>query len=168
MAAEPSPSSTEPSPTSLRAMDLAIRAVIAFLFIFAITRVIGRRELSSLEPFDLILLIVIGDLIQQGVTQSDQSLTGSMIVISVIAVMTVVFAYANFRFKPLRPLLEGRPVVLVENGRPIERNMRRERLTVAEIESEARLAQLDSLEKVRLAVLETNGKISFLPSERGD
>lgn len=146
-------------------MDLAIRAAIAFLFIFVITRVIGRRELSSLEPFDLILLIVIGDLIQQGVTQSDTSLTGTAIVISVIAVMTVLFSYINFRFRPARPLLEGRPVVLVEDGRPIERNMRRERLTLAEIESEARLAQLDSLEKVRLAVLETNGQISFLPKQ---
>ena len=146
-------------------MDLALRAVVAFLFIFVITRVIGRRELSSLEPFDLILLIVLGDLIQQGVTQSDTSLTGAAIVISVICVMTITFAYVNFRFRPARSLLEGRPVVLVENGRAIERNMRRERLTIAEVESEARLAQLDSIEKVRLAVLETNGKISFLPRE---
>lgn len=144
-------------------MDLAIRAAVAFLIIFGITRVIGRRELSSLEPFDLIMLIVIGDLVQQAVTQNDTSITGASIVLSVIALMTIIFAYANFRFKALRPLLEGRPIVLVENGQPIERNLRRERLTLREIESEARLAQFESLEAIRLAVLETNGKISFLP-----
>lgn len=146
-------------------MDLAIRAAIAFLIIFVITRAIGRRELSSLEPFDLIMLIVIGDLVQQGVTQNDQSLTGVVIVLCVIALMTVFFAYVNFRFKVARPLLEGRPVVLIENGNLIERNLRRERLTVEELESEARLSQLESLEAVRLAVLETNGKISFIPKE---
>lgn len=146
-------------------MDLAIRAAVAFLIIFLITRVIGRRELSTLEPFDLIMLIVIGDLVQQGVTQNDTSLTGVVIVLTVIALMTVMFAYVNFRFASVRPILEGRPVVLVENGNLIERNLRRERLTVAEVESEARLAQLESIGEVRLAVLETNGKISFIPND---
>jgi uncharacterized membrane protein YcaP (DUF421 family) len=148
-------------------MDLAIRAIVAFLFIFLLTRVIGRRELSSLEPFDLILLIVIGDLVQQGVTQSDQSLMGAVIVLSVISLMTVGVAYLNFRFRSLRPVLEGRPVVLIENGNLIRRNLRRERLTIEEVESEARLAQLESIDAVRLAVLETNGKISFIPKQDG-
>lgn len=147
-------------------MDIAIRAIVAFLVIFLVTRVIGRRELSSLEPFDLIMLIVIGDMVQQGVTQSDTSVTGAVIVIAVLALMTLLFAYANFRFPRFRPLLEGRPIVLVENGRVIRANLRRERLTVEEIESEARLEQIESIEAVRLAVLETNGKISFLPRER--
>lgn len=146
-------------------MDLALRAIFAFLLIFLITRVVGRRELSSLEPFDLIMLIVIGDLIQQGVTQSDTSVTGVIIVLSVMASMTVLFAYLNYRFRSMRPLLEGRPVVLVENGEVIRRNLARERLTIEELESEARLEQIESIEAVRLAVLETNGKISFLPKQ---
>lgn len=112
------------------------------------------------------MLIVIGDMVQQGVTQSDTSVTGAVIVIAVLALMTLLFAYANFRFPRFRPLLEGRPIVLVENGRVIRANLRRERLTVEEIESEARLEQIESIEAVRLAVLETNGKISFLPRER--
>lgn len=146
-------------------MDLVIRAVVAFLLIFTITRVVGRRELSTLEPFDLIMLIVIGDLVQQGVTQADTSITGVFIVLSVMASMTLLFAWANFKFRSLRPLLEGRPVVLVENGEVISRNLTRERLTVEEIESEARLEQIESIKAVRLAVLETNGKISFLPKQ---
>jgi uncharacterized membrane protein YcaP (DUF421 family) len=149
-------------------MDLAIRSLVAFLFVFAITRVVGRRELSSLEPFDVIMLVVIGDLVQQGVTQSDYSVTGIIIVLSVVTLMTALFAYLNFRFPKLRPWMEGRPVVLVDNGSVIEGNLRRERLTVGEVEAEARQQQIASLSQVRWAVLERNGRISFIPDEEGD
>jgi len=146
-------------------MDIAIRSFIAFLFVFAITRVVGRRELSSLEPFDVIMLVVIGDLVQQGVTQSDDSVTGIVIVLSVVTLMTALFAYLNFRFPRMRPWMEGRPVVLIDAGSVIERNLRRERLTLSEVEAEARQQQIASLEQVRWAVLERNGKISFIPDE---
>jgi uncharacterized membrane protein YcaP (DUF421 family) len=143
-------------------MDIAISSFVAFLFVFAITRVVGRRELSSLEPFDVIMLVVIGDLVQQGVTQSDNSVTGIAIVLSVVTLMTALFAYLNFRFPRLRPFMEGRPVVLVDGGSVIESNLRRERLTVSEVEAEARQQQIASLSRVRWAVLERNGRISFI------
>ncbi len=148
-------------------MDIALRSFVAFLFVFALTRVVGRRELSTLEPFDVIMLVVIGDLVQQGVTQSDDSVTGIVIVLSVVSLMTVLFAYVNFRFPGMRPWMEGRPVVLIDNGSVIERNLRRERLTVDEVEAEARQQQISSLEQVRWAVLESNGRISFIPDEEG-
>jgi uncharacterized membrane protein YcaP (DUF421 family) len=146
-------------------MDLALRSLVAFLFVFAITRVVGRRELSSLEPFDVIMLVVIGDLVQQGVTQSDYSVTGVVIVLSVVTLMTALFAYLNFRFPKLRPAMEGRPVVLIDSGALIERNLRRERITISEVEAEARQQQIASLDQVRWAVLERNGRISFIPDE---
>jgi uncharacterized membrane protein YcaP (DUF421 family) len=149
-------------------MDIAIRSLVAFLFVFAVTRVVGRRELSTLEPFDVIMLVVIGDLVQQGVTQSDYSVTGIVIVLSVVTLMTALFAYLNFRFPKLRPWMEGRPVVLIDNGSVIEPNLRRERLTVGEVEAEARQQQIASLSRVRWAVLERNGRISFIPDEGGD
>ena len=149
-------------------MDIAIRSLVAFLFVFAITRLVGRRELSKLEPFDVIMLVVIGDLVQQGVTQSDYSVTGIFIVLSVVTLMTALFAYLNFRFPKLRPWMEGRPVVLIDNGAMIERNLRRERLTVGEVEAEARQQQIASLGQVRWAVLERNGQISFISDEDGD
>jgi uncharacterized membrane protein YcaP (DUF421 family) len=142
-------------------MDLVFRTVFVFVLIFVVTRAVGRRELSSMEPFDMILLVVIGDLVQQGVTQSDYSLTGATTVISTIALLTVFTAWLSFRVRRLRPLLEGEPVVLVVDGRVLERNLRRERMTVEELEAEGRLQQIDSLDEVRFAVLETNGKISF-------
>ncbi len=144
-------------------MDIVARTVVVFFFILIVTRAVGRRELSSLEPFDLILLIVIGDLVQQGVTQSDYSLTGAILVVSTIALLTVSMSYLSFRFRRLRPVLEGEPLVLVEGGRPIERNLRRERITIEELQAAAREQQLRSLDEVHLAVLETSGQISFIP-----
>jgi uncharacterized membrane protein YcaP (DUF421 family) len=143
-------------------MDVAARAIIVFLLVLVVTRAVGRRELSSMEPFDLIMLVVIGDLIQQGVTQSDYSLTGTLIVMSVLATLTVLTSYASFRFPRLRSTLEGEPIVLLERGRIIERNMRRERMTHDELASEARLQQISDLRDIHLAILETNGKISFI------
>jgi uncharacterized membrane protein YcaP (DUF421 family) len=142
-------------------MDLVFRTGFVFFLIFAVTRAVGRRELSSMEPFDMILLVVIGDLVQQGVTQSDYSITGATTVIATLALLTVFTAWLSFRVRRLRPLLEGEPVVVVADGRVHERNLRRQRMTVEELEAEARLQQIGSLEDVRFAVLETNGKISF-------
>jgi uncharacterized membrane protein YcaP (DUF421 family) len=143
-------------------MDLVLRSIYAFGLIFLVTRAVGRRELSSMEPFDVILLVVTGDLVQQGVTQSDYSLTGATMVILTIAILTVFVAYLSYRFRRLRPILEGEPIVLVADGEIMHRNLRSQRVTVEEIESEARLSQIASLSDIRFAVLESNGKISFL------
>ena len=143
-------------------MDIVIRAAIIFAFVFLLTRLLGRRELNSLEPFDLILLVVTGDLVQQGVTQNDQSITGALLAISTIGLLTVALSYLSFRFKRLRPILAGEPIVLVEDGKVIETNLRRQRLTREEIGAEARLEGISSLGDVRWAILETNGRISFV------
>jgi uncharacterized membrane protein YcaP (DUF421 family) len=144
-------------------VDLVLRTVFVFVLILIVTRAVGRRELSSMEPFDLILLVVIGDLVQQGVTQSDYSLTGVSIVIVTMALLTVFTAWLSFRFARLRPVLEGVPVLLVADGRVIEKTLRAERMTVEEIAAEARQQQIGSLDQIAYAVLETSGKISFLP-----
>jgi uncharacterized membrane protein YcaP (DUF421 family) len=143
-------------------MDIVLRAAVVFFFIFFITRVVGRRELSSLEPFDLILLVVTGDLIQQGVTQSDYSVTGALTAISTIAVLTVLVSFVSFKSKPLRHVLDGQPIVLVMDGKVLEGNLRRERMRRDELEMEARLQGHESVEDLKLAVLETGGKISCI------
>ena len=144
-------------------MDLAIRAVALFGFVYLLTRIIGRRELSSMEPFDLILLIVIGDAIQQGLTQDDYSVTGALIVIGTFAVLQILISYLSYRFPGLRPALDGEPIVVVQDGTAIEKNMKRERITVEEVLVEARLQQVASLDQIAWAVLETSGKISIIP-----
>jgi uncharacterized membrane protein YcaP (DUF421 family) len=143
-------------------MDLVLRATFVFFLILVVTRAVGRRELGQMEPFDFILLVVIGDLVQQGVTQSDQSLTGATIVIAVMCLLTVGTAYISFRFRRLRPLLEGDPIVLIAGGELQERALRRQRITDDELAAEARLQQIGSLREVRFAILESSGKISFI------
>jgi uncharacterized membrane protein YcaP (DUF421 family) len=143
-------------------MDLVLRAIFLYFFVFAITRVIGRRELSSLAPFDIILLIVAGDAIQQGLTQDDYSLTGAVLVVGTFAGLQLLTSYASFRVVRLRPLLEGEPIVIIQDGKVLERNLKRERLTEEEIAEEARQQQISSLDQVAWAVLETSGQISFI------
>lgn len=143
-------------------MDLVLRAAFVFAFLLLLTRIIGKRELSSLQPFDLILLIVLGDALQQGLTQDDYSLTGAVLVVGTIAVLQVCVSWIGYRFPKSRPVLEGEPVVIVQNGKVIQSNLKRERLTVDEIHEAARKRQIAHLAEVRFAVLETDGEISFI------
>jgi uncharacterized membrane protein YcaP (DUF421 family) len=148
-------------------MDLVLRATIAFFFVLFLTRVVGRRELSSLEPFDLILLVMIGDLVQQGVTQNDFSITGLMLVGGTIGLLTVLVSYTSFKLPFTRPVLHGEPVIVVEDGKPIVRNLSRNRIDLEELRAAARLQGIASIEDVRWAVLETSGQISFIPKTAG-
>ena len=144
-------------------MDIVVRAFIAFCFVFILTRLIGRRELSALQPFDLMLLIVIGDLIQQGITQNDLSVTGLILTVGVFGSMTLAASYLGWKFPRVRPILEPEPLILVEDGKLIEKNLRKERITPGEIAAEARLQQIESLDNVKWAVLESGGRISIIP-----
>ncbi len=144
-------------------MDLVLRALVLFFAVFVLLRVVGRRELAQMEPFDFILLIVLGDAIQQGLTQDDYSVTGSLIVITTIAAVQVVLGYGAYRSTRFRTLVEGEPVVLVEDGRLIEKNLRFARIAPEELAEEARMSQLASISEVAWAVLETSGKISIIP-----
>jgi uncharacterized membrane protein YcaP (DUF421 family) len=143
-------------------MDIVLRTILVFGVLLVLTRVIGRRELSSLQPFDLILLIILGDAVQQGLTQDDYSLTGAFLVIFTFAVLQVFVSWVGYKFPGARPVLEGEAIVIVQDGNLIERNLKRERLTEDEIAEEARCNGIAHLAEVRWAVLETNGKISFI------
>jgi uncharacterized membrane protein YcaP (DUF421 family) len=144
-------------------MDLVIRATVVFFFIFLVTRVAGRRELSALEPFDLILLVVLGDLVQQGITQSDESVTGTMIVICTITLLSIAVSWVSFRSGKVRLVTEGEPIILVQDGRISERNLRRERLTHGDLHEEARRQQVASLGEGRWGIPEKEGTISIIP-----
>jgi uncharacterized membrane protein YcaP (DUF421 family) len=146
-------------------MDLVFRAIVLFIGVYILLRVVGRRELAQMEPFDFILLIVLGDAIQQGLTQDDYSITGALITVTSIAVLQVALGYVAYRSSRIRTVVEGEPIVLIEDGRPIGRNLRRARIASDELAEEARLSQLSSLEEVAWAVLETSGKISIIPKK---
>jgi len=143
-------------------MDLVLRAVVIFFFVMVLMRAIGRRELSSLEPFDLVLLIILGDALQQGLTQDDYSVTGAILVVGTFAVLQVFVSWLGFRFPKVRPILDGEPVIVVQDGKVIDRNLRRERLTEQELAEAARMQQIGKLDEIQWGVLETNGQLTFI------
>jgi uncharacterized membrane protein YcaP (DUF421 family) len=146
-------------------MDIVLRAIVIYAILYGLMRVIGRRELSTLEPFDLILLVVVGDLVQQGVTQNDFSVTGVVLAIGTIGMLTLGVSYANFRFPRLRPILDGVPIIVVQDGKPVEKNLRRERVTPDDLAAAARQEGIAHLDDVAWAVMETSGKISFIKKD---
>jgi uncharacterized membrane protein YcaP (DUF421 family) len=144
------------------AMDIVIRAAVVFVFVWLVLRALGKRELGELTAFELVLLFVIGDLVQQSITQNDTSITAAFLAISTIALLIVAQSYAVFRWKRSRKVLEGEPVVVVHEGRFIGPIMRRERMTEDEVLGAAREQGIDDLSTVRVAILENEGKLSFI------
>jgi len=144
-------------------MDIVIRATVAFFFIFLLTRITGRRNLNALEPFDLILIVMLGDLVQQGVTQSDYSVTGLVLAAGTVGVLSFLIAWTSYHFRKLRPALEGEPIVVIQGGDLIESNLRRQRITREELAAQARLQQIASLKDVEWGIVEKGGQISFIP-----
>jgi uncharacterized membrane protein YcaP (DUF421 family) len=143
-------------------MDIALRALFLYAFIIFVMRVIGRRELSSLSAVDLVLLIVLGDAIQQGLTQDDYSVTGAVIAVSTIAFVQVGSSYLSFRSRRARTVLEGNPIVVIQDGKLLEDNLKRERLTRDEVAEEMRMQQIASFDEVKWGIVENNGQISFV------
>jgi uncharacterized membrane protein YcaP (DUF421 family) len=143
-------------------MDIVLRATALFAIAFLLLRLLGKRELGQMTPFEFIVLIVVGDLIQQGVTQNDFSVTAATLAIGTFAFWGVVLSWISYLFRPAERLLDGEPRVLIRDGVLLERNLKHDRLTRNEIESEMRLAGIASISDVAWAMLETNGKMSFI------
>jgi len=148
-------------------MDIVLRASVMFGLLYLLLRLLGKRELGQMTPFEFVMLVVMGDLIQQGVTHNDFSLTGAMLAISTFAFWALVLSWITYLFPRAKGLLDGEPRVVVRDGRLVEANLRRDRLTRSEIESEMRLAGIASLASVEWAILEPQGKISFIKKDGG-
>jgi uncharacterized membrane protein YcaP (DUF421 family) len=143
-------------------MEIIVRATVIYFFLWAVARGVGKRELSEMTAFELILLVTMGDLIQQGATQEDMSLTGAALAVGTLAMWILVFAYLSWRFRRLRPITEGVPVVVIRRGEPLDKVLAIERLTLDEICEAARNQGITDLAEVEMGVLEPDGKFSFL------
>jgi uncharacterized membrane protein YcaP (DUF421 family) len=143
-------------------MEIVIRSAALYLFVFLVTRAMGRKELGQLSSFELILLVVMGDLIQQGVTGDDRSVVGAMLAVTTFALLTVAISFAAFRWRRTEPLLEGIPVVVIRDGKPLDEVLRVERLTLEELKDAAREQGVADLSQVRVGILEAEGRFSFL------
>src|SRR5204863_4728051 len=114
-------------------MQIIVRASVMFLFLWGALRVMGRKELAQLSAFELVLLIVMGDLIQQGVTQQDNSITAAVLALSTMSLLVVATSYLSFRFTKVSPITEGLPVVIVRDGRVQQQLISIERITEDEV-----------------------------------
>lgn len=143
-------------------MELVIRATVMFWFLWLVVRGTGKRSLAELTPLDLILVVVIGDIVQQGITQEDMSVTGAMLAVSVFVVWTLAADSIGRRSGRLARQVTGEPVILVRDGNPLTDRLEQERVTLDDLKEAARLAGIGSLAEIEFAVLETDGKFSFI------
>jgi len=142
-------------------MEIIVRAVVLFLFLWAITRVVGRATLGELSTFELLLFVTMGDLVQQAVTQQDFSMTGGVLAVSVFALLTILLSWLQWRFPKLRGVINGSAVIVMRDGAILEGECRRQRLSDTDLMAAARQQGIRRLGDVDLAVLEADGKISF-------
>lgn len=143
-------------------MELVIRATVIYWFLWLVVRGTGKRSLAELTPLDLILVVVIGDLVQQGVTQEDMSITGAMVAVSVFVVWTLLADSLGRRSQPAQRLLAGEPVIIVKDGKPLTDRLEAERMTMDDLAEAARIDGISDLADIQFAVLETDGKFSFI------
>jgi uncharacterized membrane protein YcaP (DUF421 family) len=147
-------------------MEIIIRTSVVYLFLWLLTRALGKRELGEMTAFELLLLVTMGDLIQQGVTQEDTSVTGAMLAVGTLAMWILAVSWAAFRWKGMRRVLEGAPVIVVRHGKPLLPALRLERVTLEEVLEAARAQGISNLRDVDLAILEPDGRFSFITGDQ--
>ena len=148
-------------------MEIVVRAAVIWVFLWIVTRAVGRSTLGELSTFQLILFVTMGDMVQQGVTQQDYSLTGAVLAVSTFSVITVAVSFANQRWRRLLPITHGIPIIILRNGDPDLKALTAERMSVHDLFAAAREQGIRRLTDVELAVLEADGKISFFSAESG-
>jgi len=149
-------------------VETVLRAVVIFLVLWAVTRIVGRSTLGELSAFELIMFIVMGDLVQQSITQQDYSMTGAVLALATFALLTITLSWLNARFRGAERLLHGRPVIVCYDGEPTRRVMRRERLSMADLREAARQQGIRSVADIRIAILEPNGQLSFFVGDHDE
>ncbi len=142
-------------------MEIVVRAVIVFAFLWAVTRIAGRATLGELSTFELLLYVTMGDLVQQAVTQQDYSVTSALLAVGVFALATIGLSWLSWRWPASRPWINGVPIVIVKDGQLQTQAMRRQRLSFDDLATSARQQGIRRISEIEIAVLETDGRISF-------
>jgi uncharacterized membrane protein YcaP (DUF421 family) len=142
-------------------MEIVVRALVVFVFLWVVTRAVGRSALGELSTFELLLYVTMGDLVQQGVTQQDYSVTSAVLAVGTFALLTVALSWTQWRFPRSRDLITGRPVLVVADGQVDEQAMRRQRLSVPDLLVAAREEGIRRTADIEYAVLEADGRVSF-------
>ena len=146
-------------------MDMVLRATVAYVFLLLVIRATGKRELGQLSPFDFVILLVISEALQPALTDNDRSITGSVILASTLAFWHLSVAILTYRSQKAQDIINGVPAILVRDGRIDRRTMDAEQVPESDILSEARQVGIERIDQIRLATLESTGKISIIPKQ---
>jgi len=146
-------------------MEIVVRATVVYALIFLLMRGMKKRALAELSPFEMVMLVTFGDIVQQGVTQEDYSLTGVVLATGTFAFWISVMSWLSWRSDRARRILDGVPLVIVEDGKVVEQTLKLEQMPLAELHEAARQQGIADLADVRLGVLEPSGKLSFIKNE---
>ena len=143
--------------------EFVIRAVVVYVFMLLILRLTGKRQVGQLAPFDLVLLLVLSNAVQNSMNAGDNSLAGGLILAATLVILNFAVGYATFKSKRLEALVQGRPQLVVHDGKVFEEVMARAQLTHHELNAALRQAGCATAEEVHAAILENNGSISVIP-----
>lgn len=141
--------------------ELIVRAIATYVFMIVLLRVTGKRQVGQLAPFDLVLLLVLSNAVQNSINGGDNSLLGGFISAVALVAANYTTGFVTHRNKWLAGLIEGRPQVLIHNGRLYADVMKKEKVTQHELDAALRAAGVACVEDVHFAVLENNGQISI-------
>lgn len=142
-------------------MEIVVRALVIFLFLWVVTRAVGRSTLGELSTFELLLYVTMGDLVQQAVTQQDYSVSAAVLAVGTFAILTTALSWTQWRFPRTRPLISGRPVLVIRDGEVIESALKRQRVSLADVLVAMREQGIRHTADVEFAILETDGRLAF-------
>jgi len=145
--------------------EFVVRAVVVYLFLLALLRITGKRQVGQLAPFDLVLLLVLSNAVQNSMNGGDNSITGGMILAATLVGINSGVGWLTFRSKSFEGLIEGRPIILVHDGKIDHQALSQVQMTTHELDASLRAAGCAGPTEVRFAVLENTGKVSVIPLE---
>ena len=148
--------------------ELIVRAIIVYVFLIVLLRLTGKRQIGQLAPFDLVLLLVLSNSVQNSMNGGDNSLIGGIISATTLIALNFALGTLTFRSKRMERLIEGQPEVLIHNGRLFEKTMARAQLTHHELNAALRQAGCSTIAEVHCAILENNGTITVTPRSSGE
>jgi uncharacterized membrane protein YcaP (DUF421 family) len=142
-----------------------VRAVVVYAFLIVILRLTGKRQVGQLAPFDLVLLLVLSNAVQNSMNGGDNSLTGGLISATTLVALNWLVGWATYRSKRLEELIEGRPIVLIHDGQIHYDALSRVKMTIHELKAALRAEGCGREADVRFAIVENNGRVTVIPME---
>lgn len=151
---------------SVPVWELIVRSIVVYVFLIFILRISGKRQIGQLAPFDLVLLLILSNAVQNSMSGGDNSLIGGLIIAATLVLINYLVGFATYKSKKIETLIEGRPQILIHHGALYKDMMEKSQITQQELDSALRLAGCTSIKEVQLAILETGGAISVIPLKK--